>query len=96
MKYFDFVATKEVSNSKVEKFKIIEEKYGVTSQETLFITDTLGDVREADVAHVPTVAVTWGAHNRKYFTDEPHKNVIAIVDMVAKLKQIISPACNLI
>lgn len=87
LKYFDLVATKEVSNSKVEKFKIILEKYAVTSDATVFITDTLGDVREADVAQVPTIAVTWGAHDRKYFTEEVHRNIIAIVDSVAELEK---------
>lgn len=84
---FDFVATKELSPSKVEKFKIIAEKYSVQPQEMIFITDTLGDIRDADVANVPTIAVTWGAHNHSYFSREEHKNLIKVVDSVSELQE---------
>jgi phosphoglycolate phosphatase len=83
---FDFVATAETSKSKVDKFKIIEQKYAVNPEDMLFITDTLGDVREADIAGVPTVAVTWGAHDHTFFNREPHQNLKAIVDSVEELK----------
>ena len=86
---FDFVATAEISKNKVEKFKIIEEKYSVSKDEMLFITDTLGDIREADFAEIPTIAVTWGAHDRKYFNREPHNNLIAICDSVEELGKLI-------
>ncbi len=88
--FFDFVAAKEISRSKVEKFEIIKKKYGVSDEEMLFITDTLGDLREADIAHVPTVAVTWGAHDRSFFTREPHENLVSIVDSVDELSSIIN------
>jgi phosphoglycolate phosphatase len=84
---FDFVATKELSPSKVEKFKKISGKYGVSPKEMTFITDTLGDIRDADVANVPTIAVTWGAHNHSYFNREKNKNLIKIVDSVSELQE---------
>ena len=64
---FDFLGTAEISKNKVEKFKILKEKYGIREEEMLFITDTLGDLRESSEAGVPTVAVTWGAHKREHF-----------------------------
>src|SRR5882724_9246122 len=85
---FDNIATKEMSKSKVEKFKILEEKYKLPKEDILFITDTLGDLREADEAGIPTIAVTYGAHDRSYFTREEHKNLIAIVDTVEELKKL--------
>lgn len=85
LKFFDFIATKDVSISKVEKFKIISEKYGVKPEEMIFVTDTLGDLREADEMGVPTVAVTWGAHDASYFKREPHKNLVGIVDSIDDL-----------
>lgn len=85
-KYFDFIATKDISTSKVEKFKIIKEKYGVSDEDMIFITDTLGDIREAEVANIPTIAVTWGAHNHSFFTREPHRNLVKIVDTVTELQ----------
>jgi phosphoglycolate phosphatase len=86
---FDFVATKEVATSKVEKFKIIIEKYGVTKEETLFITDTLGDVREAEEVGIPTVAVTWGAHDASFFAREKHSNLLGVIDSVDQLEKFV-------
>lgn len=86
---FDFIATAEVSKSKVKKFKIIKDKYRASTIDILFITDTLGDIREAETAQVPSVAVTWGAHDRSYFTREHYKNLIAIVDSVSELEAFI-------
>jgi phosphoglycolate phosphatase-like HAD superfamily hydrolase len=65
---------------------MIKEKYGVDSGDMIFITDTLGDIREADHEGVPTIAVTWGIHDHEYFNREPHDNLIAIVDSVSDLK----------
>lgn len=86
---FDFLATAEVSKSKVEKFKMIQEKYQVQKEDMLFITDTLGDVREAEIAGVPTVAVTWGAHNQGYFEREEHTNLAGIIHTFDELKSFI-------
>jgi phosphoglycolate phosphatase len=87
---FDFIGVAEVSKSKVEKFKMIEEKYGVSKNNILFVTDTLGDIREADKAGINTIAVTWGAHNTSYFMREPHKNLVKIIDTVADLRSFIT------
>jgi phosphoglycolate phosphatase-like HAD superfamily hydrolase len=68
---------------------MIEKKYNLSNKDFLFITDTLGDIREADIANIPTVAVTWGQHDRSYFTREEHKNLIGIVDSFEQLKDFI-------
>lgn len=86
---FDLIATANFSKSKVEKFKLIEEKYNVKKEEVLFVTDSLGDVKEAQIAEVPTVAVTWGVHDESYFYKEKHPNLIGIVDTVKELNQFI-------
>ena len=86
---FDFVAPAEVSKDKVEKFKLIEEKYKTDKGDLLFVTDALGDVKDAEVAGVPTIAVTWGVHNRSFFVREKHSNLIAIVDTVKELHDIL-------
>lgn len=84
--FFDFLGTAEVSKSKIEKFNMVRQKYDANVEDILFITDTLGDIREADIADIPTVAVTWGAHDRSYFNREPHKNLIGIADSVMELR----------
>ena len=86
---FDFIGVAEISKSKVEKFKMIEEKYGVTKEDMLFVTDTLGDIREADIASIPTLAVSWGVHDESYFNRESHENFKGIVNSIEELKNFI-------
>lgn len=63
--YFSGVLGNEVHKSKVEKIKMVFEKYGVGPDACVFITDTLGDVREAARAGVHAIAVTWGFHEHE-------------------------------
>jgi len=84
---FDFVATAEISKSKTEKFNLIAEKYQTNKKDILFITDSLGDVREADLANIETIAVTWGIHGREYFSLEANNNLIGVVDSVDELRE---------
>ncbi len=91
---FDFVATKEVSISKTEKFKIIADRYNVLPKDLLFITDTLGDVREAKEAGVPTIAVTYGAHGAEFFNKKDNENLLEVVATVPELTVSIKSALN--
>ena len=86
---FDFFGTAETSKSKVEKFKIIEDTFKVPKEETVFITDTIGDVKEADIAGVPTIAVTWGVHKRADFIKGNFKNLVGIVDTSTELSNLL-------
>ncbi len=84
------IATAELSKSKVEKFALITEKYNVNASDTLFITDALGDVKEAEMAGVPTVAVTWGVHDHTFFNRKKHSNLIGVVNTVKELQNSLS------
>jgi len=86
---FDFIATGDLSKSKIEKFKLIEDKYNAEKKDILFITDTLGDVKEADLADISTIAVTWGAHSKSFFEREKHSNLIGVVDTIEELSDFI-------
>ena len=61
-RYFSEVMGANVHTSKHEKIQMIFEKYGTSAPECVFITDTLGDIREAEAAHVGTIGVSWGFH----------------------------------
>jgi len=82
---FDFLGTAEVSKDKVEKFALLQEKYEVTYDEMIFVTDALGDVRDSGEMNIPTIAVTWGVHDRSFFTREDQPHLIGIVDTVDEL-----------
>jgi phosphoglycolate phosphatase len=86
---FDLIASAELSKSKVEKFKIIQERYGVEKKDMLFVTDTVGDIKEAEEAGIPTVAVTWGVHDRTYFERQKFSNLMTIVDTIKELEEFI-------
>jgi phosphoglycolate phosphatase len=82
---FDFVAPAELSKNKTEKFKLIEEKYDAKNEDVLFITDAIGDVKEAEIADIPTVAVTWGVHDGSFFENGKYPNLIKVVGTVKEL-----------
>lgn len=55
----------ETDTSKVRKIKSALETYHVGREKSVFVTDTLGDIREAHEVGVVTIAVTWGFHLEK-------------------------------
>ncbi len=56
----------DVHPSKEAKIKMVFAKYGLRPDECIFITDTLGDLREAEAVGVGAIGVRWGfsASNR--------------------------------
>lgn len=38
----------------------------MSKDELLFITDSLGDVKEAQIVKIPTITITWGIHNNSF------------------------------
>ena len=62
-RYFTEIMGNDVHKSKVEKIKMVFDKYGVSADDCLFITDTLGDLLEAEKTGVEGIAVSWGFHD---------------------------------
>lgn len=63
LKYFEKILGRDTHFSKVEKFKMLFDKYNLNSNHCIFITDTLGDIKEANQVKVKTIAVSWGFHS---------------------------------
>jgi phosphoglycolate phosphatase-like HAD superfamily hydrolase len=78
----DGVYGMEVNTRKDEKFKMIFSKYGIAPEQTVFITDTLGDVNEATSVGLSSIGVTWGFQDRKTLA---RGNPFAIVDTPQEL-----------
>ncbi len=55
----------DVEKSKVKKIQSVLERYAVKPMETVFITDTLGDIKEASECGVRSIGVTWGYHSKE-------------------------------
>lgn len=68
--YFQEVLGKETDRSKVIKFNQIVNKYNIAPSETLIITDTIGDIREANEAGINSLGVTWGMHDEAKLEQE--------------------------
>lgn len=60
--HFAWIMGNDVHQSKVEKIRMVFSKFGIAAKECIFITDTLGDMREAEKMGVGSVGVTWGFH----------------------------------
>ena len=55
------------------------------------MTDTLGDIREGNIAGVQTIGVTWGVHDRETLEKG---SPLAIVDTVFELRDTIERFFN--
>jgi phosphoglycolate phosphatase-like HAD superfamily hydrolase len=86
--FFDHIITRDVTQSKVEKFKELSRLYSSDVTDFIFITDSLGDVFEANEIDIPTLAVTWGIHNAEYFKG---KKIVSTVDSVGELQKYLIP-----
>ncbi len=61
-RYFDGIYGGDTHTSKVAKIKMVFSEFNTTAADCLFITDTLGDIREAEKVGVKSIGVTWGFH----------------------------------
>ena len=61
-KCFNEILGNDVDHSKVKKLQMVLSKYNLSPTDTIFITDTLGDIKEGKHCGIKSVAVTWGYH----------------------------------
>lgn len=62
--FFADILGSEINKNKVLKIKMLFDKYGAKPENAIFITDTLGDIREASECNVRSIAITWGFHDK--------------------------------
>lgn len=65
--YVDAIYGSDVSKNKIEKFKMIFKDYSVDAHECFFVTDTIGDVLDAQQCNIPSLVVTYGYQDKSYF-----------------------------
>ena len=82
--YFTEIMGNDVHKSKVEKMKMVFQRYAISNKECVFITDTLGDMREALQTEVATIGVSWGFHTREtLMKGQPFKIVESPSELVS-------------
>jgi len=89
--YFDEIMGGDVHKSKATKINMVLEKYKVTSADCVFITDTLGDMKEAAACDVKSIGVTWGFHERERLE---RGEFFAIADSLKELSEGINSFFN--
>ena len=62
---FSFLYGLETHKLKTHKFKKVLDEFDFKKDECIFITDTLGDILEANEAGISTIAVDFGYHERE-------------------------------
>jgi len=86
--YFTEIMGNDVHQSKVEKIKMVFTKYKVNPEQCVFITDTLGDLKEAAQAGVDAIGVSWGFQRQEtllkgnpfYIVEKPEELPAAILN----------------
>ena len=63
---FNDILGADIHRNKTFKIRMLLEKYGISPEEAVFITDTLGDMKESRECGVPSIGVTWGLHDRSF------------------------------
>lgn len=72
----------ETHTLKIAKFQHLFEKYSLTADECIFVTDTLGDIREGNKVGVRTIAVDFGFHERSRLEkSSPYKIVSSFEEL---------------
>ncbi len=71
---FKEILGNDIEKSKVKKIQDVLRRYRIQPSETVLITDTLGDIKEANQCGVKSVAVTWGFHSKETLAKgQPHQ-----------------------
>ena len=84
--FFTEILGNDVHKSKIEKISMVKAKYHASPDRYVFVTDTLGDVREADHHGIGVIGVSWGFNDHATL----HKDgALTIVDAPAELPKAI-------
>lgn len=84
--HFSEILGADIELNKAKKIQNFFDTHSARAEDSLFITDTAGDVKEARKAGVDTIAVTWGGHGADRLQTV---NPFAIVNTPTELLQII-------
>jgi len=89
LKCFSDILGADIHKNKSFKIQKVLKEYGLKSSEAVFITDTLGDIKEANECGVKSIAVTWGLHDRLILEKgEPFKIIDDPKDLIKTIKAI--------
>jgi HAD superfamily hydrolase (TIGR01549 family) len=86
---FSFMYGYETHKLKVHKFKKVLNDFDFKKEECIFITDTLGDILEANEVGINTIAVDFGYHERERLEKgNPVKIISSFNELIEAVKNI--------
>ncbi len=91
LNYFEQVLGADVHKSKVVKIQRVLDEKEVNKSHALFITDTLGDIREAQKVGISSLGVAWGFHPEAHLvTGNPNAVITSPLQMIPEIQRILS------
>ncbi|MBK5215368.1 MAG: HAD family hydrolase [Candidatus Pacebacteria bacterium] len=84
--YFSDILGSDINRSKIIKINSLLKKYNILPKDTVFITDSLGDILEGNECGVKSIGVTWGIHGKENL-EKGHP--VAIIDNPKDLLDVI-------
>src|SRR3989338_4992642 len=89
-KCFSDILGANVHINKAIKINMLLEKYKISPDDTVFITDSLGDVLEAHECGVKSIGVLWGIHPHETLkSGNPEKIIDNPMDLYDTVKEIL-------
>ena len=85
--YFKEILCSNVHKSKVFKIQKILSDYAINPTDALFVTDTLGDIKEGKHCDVDSIAVTWGFNSADVLKKgSPHAIVNTATELIESVE----------
>ena len=86
---FSFTYGCDTHKLKVHKFKKVLNNFKIKENECIYVTDTLGDILEANEAGIKTIAVDFGYHERERLEKgNPLKIISSFYELIDVLKNL--------
>ncbi len=87
---FSFLYGLETHKLKTHKFRKVLNELNLKENECIFITDTLGDILEANEVGIPTIAVDFGYHERERLEKGNPLNIVSsFEELVETIKNLV-------
>lgn len=84
LSYFKDILGSDVHLSKVIKIQSILYSESILPNQCVFITDTVGDIKEAQKCKVSSIGVSWGLHSKEKLEKEGAYTVLVSPDELMK------------
>jgi phosphoglycolate phosphatase len=76
----------DIERSKVKKFQMIFKQTGIEFADMVFVTDTVGDIIEANRVGIESIAVTYGYHDEAFLKSAPGKvSLVHTADQISPI-----------